>query len=204
LPPSEIFRVSVGLTRGSICRLTLCIHLKEETTDSFLPGSADGSANEKGKKMASQTKRLFFCLAILANSYATAEARSFHNQGSFDVYCSLHERKIRAYNPDRIGYVSYSGPASFRFTGRMTFDLNRMLYRDHDWSPNIAEPIQLRGKSSLLLRKHSEGVVRYDLRTNRYYSLQVASAYSNLEVTGRCRRLEFSGIAPNPRRVPRR
>jgi hypothetical protein len=154
--------------------------------------------------MTNLTKPLFFSFLVSTLLISKLEARSFHKEGAFDATCALHERKIRAYNPDRIGYVSYSGPASFRFTGRMTFDLNRMLYRDHDWSPNIAEPIQLRGKSSLLLRKHSEGVVRYDLRTNRYYSLQVASAYSNLEVTGRCRRLEFSGIAPNPRRVPRR
>jgi hypothetical protein len=149
-------------------------------------------------------KSLFLSLLISTLLISRAEARSFQKEGAFDVYCSLHERKIRAYNPDRIGYVSYSGPASFRFTSRMTFDLNRMLYRDQDGPPNIAEPVHSRRNSILVLRKHSEGVVRYDLRTNRYYSLQVASAYSNLEVTGRCRRLKFSGIAANPRPVPRR
>jgi hypothetical protein len=154
--------------------------------------------------MTSLTKRLFFCLAILANSFTTAKARSFHNQGSFDVNCSLHERKIRAHNPELIGYVSYSGPASFRFISRMSFDLRRGLYRDHNWSSTTADPIYAQSKSSLTLQKNSDGFVRYDLRTNRYYSLQVASAYSNLEVTGRCRRLKYSGIAANPRPVPRR
>jgi hypothetical protein len=150
------------------------------------------------------TKSLFFSLLVSTLLISSPEARSFHSESTFDVYCSLHERKIRAYNPDRIGYVSYSGPASFRFTSRMTFDLNRMLYRDQDGPPNIAEPIHSRRNSILVLLKHSDGVVRYDLRTNRYYSLQVASAYSNLEVTGRCRRLKYSGIDANPRPVPRR
>jgi hypothetical protein len=141
--------------------------------------------------------RISFGIASLCALIGSSAAWSVTPARAFDVFCSMHERTVRAYNPERVGYVSYSGPPHFSFTSRISINLKHGLFREHSWPQNNAERIHTSGKRSIMLSEDSEGFERYNLRTNRYYSRHVASAYKDLVITGRCRRMGYSGIAAN-------
>jgi hypothetical protein len=111
----------------------------------------------------------------------------------FDLVCPTLSRTMKAHNPGRVGYVSFSGPSSYYAVQRFSFDLGRGLYRNQFWRADVSERIKVERKF-ILVANDSEGFSRFNLRTNRYFSRQTASAQLDEIETAHCSRAAFSGF----------
>lgn len=130
-------------------------------------------------------------IGVLAALFCSAAASSKRLQ--FDLICPTYSRTVKANNPERIGYVSYSGPSKYYSVERFSFDLGRGVYRNRAWRDGVFQSIRI-GRGSVLLAKDSDSYSRFDLRANRYFSRQTADARRDEIETAHCRRVAFSGI----------
>ncbi len=143
--------------------------------------------------------------ALLALAMASGVcAKPLPESGKFDLICPTHSRTVKTYNPERIGYVSYSGPPYFFALGRYSLDLKRGVFRESGWPVLSVSPVRANKHGFLLTWERGDGIARFNVRTNRYYSRVVASASLDDVAIAQCRRGAFSGIAANARVIGRR